>query len=123
MTDASEDHQVICASGELGEGDALFFRVRYLGESLGALLIRFGGVPRAWLNRCVHMARPLDEGDNEIFDPEEGMIRCSNHGITYDAVTGACQVGLCAGKSLTPLRIQEGDGHLRLVDKHTELAQ
>ena len=122
MTDAPDSHQVICASGELGEGGTMFFRVRYRGETVGALLIRFGGEPHAWLNRCAHMARPLDGEGDEIFDPDEGLIRCSNHGITYDPVTGACQVGLCAGKSLTALCVAERDGQVHLTDKHAALA-
>jgi nitrite reductase/ring-hydroxylating ferredoxin subunit len=116
------NHQMICASGELEEGDTLFFRVRYRGETVGALLIRVGGAPHAWLDRCVHMARPLDGEDDEVFDPHEGVIRCSNHGITYKAVTGACQAGLCAGKSLTALCVAEHDGAVRLVDRHAVLA-
>jgi nitrite reductase/ring-hydroxylating ferredoxin subunit len=58
------------------------------------------------------MARPLDGEADEIFGPERGVIRCSNHGITDDPVTGACQAGLCAGKSLTALRVAERDGAL-----------
>jgi nitrite reductase/ring-hydroxylating ferredoxin subunit len=123
MTDAPDSHQVICVSGELREGGTLFFRVRYRGEPLDALLIRFGGAPYAWLNRCVHMARPLDGEDDEIFDPDEGVIRCSNHGITYHPITGACQAGLCAGKSLVALKVAEHDGALRLVDRHAVLAR
>jgi nitrite reductase/ring-hydroxylating ferredoxin subunit len=121
-TDASDNHQIICPSEELGEGGTRFFRVHYRGEILGALLIRFGGAPHAWLNRCAHMARPLDGEDDEIFDPDEGVIRCSNHGITYDAITGACQAGLCTGKSLTALRVADQDGGVRLVDRHAALA-
>jgi len=121
MTDASDNHRMICASRDLGESGALFFRVRYRGETVGALLIRFDGAPYAWFNRCVHMTRPLDEGDDEIFDPDEGVIRCSNHGITYDPVTGACQAGLCAGKALTALRVTERDGVVWLVDSHAIL--
>ena len=68
------------------------------------------------------MARPLDGEDDGVVGPEEGVIRCSNHGITYDAITDACQAGLCAGKSLTALRVADRDGGVRLVNRHAVLA-
>jgi len=122
MSDAPDNETVICRSEDLCEGDKLGFRVLYRGEPLDALLIRFGGAVAAWVNRCVHMARALDSEDDEICDPDEGVIRCSNHGITYDPVTGACKSGLCAGKSLTALRVRERDGRVELVDRHAVLA-
>jgi nitrite reductase/ring-hydroxylating ferredoxin subunit len=123
MIRAPYNESVICRSEDLCEGGKLGFRVLYRGEPVGALLIRIGSVVAAWVNQCVHMARALDSEDDEIFDPDEGVIRCSNHGITYDPVTGACQSALCAGKSLTALRIREHDGRILLVDQHAMLAR
>lgn len=113
--------QVICRSEALGQADRLGFAVLHRGEPADAFVIRVDGTPRAWLNRCVHMNRPLDGEDDEIFDKDEGVIRCSNHGVTYDPDTGECLAPLCAGKSLTALRIDEHGGEIRLRDRHAAL--
>jgi nitrite reductase/ring-hydroxylating ferredoxin subunit len=122
MLPVPDGAQVICCSGDLAEGDRLGFQVLYRGEPLGALLIRFGGAVHGWINRCVRMARPLDSEDADMFDPDEGLMPCSNHGVTYDAATGACRAGLCADNFLTALKIAKRDRQVRLVDRHAEVA-
>jgi nitrite reductase/ring-hydroxylating ferredoxin subunit len=44
------------------------------------------------------------------------------HGITYKPETGECLSEICAGKSLTQLRVEERDGVVYLVDKRAQLS-
>ena len=104
------------------------------GESrrfaLGTVQGRFGPVPlegfalrtvtgavRAYLNVCPHRAQPVDLGDGRLFLPS-GEIECSAHGARFDADSGACTGGPCAGNSLTSLAVEERDGALWLPTSH-----
>jgi nitrite reductase/ring-hydroxylating ferredoxin subunit len=97
------------------------FRIRYRGDPREAILVRFRGVAYGYLNQCVHMPKELDCEQCHIFDAAGASIRCSMHGITYDPRTGACLSEICAGRSLTPLRVQEREGTLYLTEKRTTL--
>lgn len=113
--------QVICSSQNLVEQGSYGFRVIYRGEQRDAILIRHGGVAYGYLNRCVHMPKPLDCEHHEVFDETGQFLRCSMHGITYEPATGCCQSEICAGKSLTTLKIVEHNGALLLTDKRGRL--
>lgn len=103
------------------------------GESrrfaLGTVSGRFGPVPlegfalrtgagevRAYLNVCPHRAQPVDLGDGRLFLPS-GEIECSAHGARFDAASGACTGGPCAGHALTTLPVTERDGFLWLPER------
>jgi nitrite reductase/ring-hydroxylating ferredoxin subunit len=43
------------------------------------------------------------------------------HGITYEPATGLCQSEICAGKSLTAVKIDERDGQIYLADKRASI--
>ena len=111
----------ICASPALAELGKYRFRVLYRGSPREAILVRFHGIAYGYLNQCVHMPKALDCERPEVFDDAGESLRCSMHGITYAPTTGTCLSEICAGKSLTPLRIQERDGMLYLTEKRTTL--
>jgi len=111
----------ICPSTELAELGRHRFRVLYRGTPREAILVRFQGVVYGYLNQCVHMPKELDCEQPRVFDAAGESIRCSMHGITYTPATGECLSEICAGESLTPLRVQERDGMLYLTEKRTTL--
>lgn len=113
--------QVICRSETLRDSLPRKFRILYRGEPMTAILIRHDGVAYGYLNRCAHMPRTLDCERADILDHSRKFLRCSMHGITYDPATGECLSEICAGKSLTALRIDERDGEIRLRDKRALL--
>jgi nitrite reductase/ring-hydroxylating ferredoxin subunit len=113
--------ELICLSAAVPELGRHRFRVLWRGEERGALLVRFGGVVYGWLNRCVHMPRELDCESSRVFDDSGTMLRCSMHGITYRADTGECLSPICTGAALTPVRVEERDGQVWLVDKRGRL--
>ena len=111
----------ICPSAALAELGRHRLRVRYRGEPREAILVRFRGVAYGYLNQCVHMPKELDCEHCHVFDAAGESIRCSMHGITYAPTTGECLSEICAGESLTRLRVQERDGTLYLTEKRTTL--
>lgn len=116
-------HQApICPSLDLAELGSHSFQVLYRGVQREAILVRFRGVAYGYLNQCVHMPRRLDGEEPGVFDEAGGAIRCTMHGITYKPETGECLSEICAGKSLTPLRVEEREGVLYLTDKRARLA-
>ncbi len=121
MTTSAKAQSAVCASDALPELGSHRFHVLYRGESRQALLVRFQGTAYGYLNRCVHMPRELDCEHYRVFDEAGSSIRCSMHGITYRPETGECLSEICAGKSLTPLRIREQGDVIYLVDKRARL--
>lgn len=71
----------------------------------------------AYLNRCPHLAIPLEWQENQFLDADTGLIRCSTHGALFLPATGECVSGPCSGDALTPIAIkQEGDAILLAGD-------
>ena len=113
--------KLICPSDALAELGSFKFRVDYRRETREGILVRHRGVAYGYLNRCVHMPKALDCERPEIFDDSGQSIRCSMHGITYEPDTGLCKSEICAGKSLTALKILEREGCIFLADKRGRL--
>jgi nitrite reductase/ring-hydroxylating ferredoxin subunit len=75
----------------------------------GFAVLTAEGEARAYLNICSHRAEPVDIGDGRLWLPT-GEIECQAHGARFDPATGECTGGPCAGRALTPLRIEIRDG-------------
>ncbi len=120
-TDAGRTAQLICRSVALAELCSYGFAVQYRGERREAILIRHSGTAHCFLNQCRHMPRRLDCEHPYVFDETGKYLRCSMHGIIYDPVDGLCQSEICAGKSLTRLKIVEINGSIYLQDKRARL--
>jgi len=63
---------------------------------------------RAYLNRCQHIAIPLDAGSREFLDPATKHLRCGTHGALYRREDGLCVAGPCIGEALVQLPIRIG---------------
>jgi len=57
------------------------------------------------------------------FDAEQGLLRCSMHGIVYDPETGESLSVLCQGERLRPLKLIEDDGRIFIQDKRVKPPQ
>ena len=90
----------VCASGELVEG----------GDG-----VRFDGQPRAFLNRCAHVAMELDWLPGRFFDEAGLYLICATHGALYEPDSGACVAGPCRGAALLALRCEERGGRVRVA--------
>lgn len=104
----------ICASADLLDGGrGVRFEVSVAGRAVPAFVVRFGGVARAYLNRCAHVAMELDWQPGEFFDFDAEHLVCSTHGALYDPATGQCAGGACAGRGgLRALNVFERDGRV-----------
>lgn len=106
----------LCPSAALAEGGHRKFRLIFEGRPEECLVIRFGGAVYAYINRCVHMPRPLDCEQAVVFDDSGRYLRCSMHGIVYTPQTGTSVSALCEGAQLRGIEIYEADGEIGVAD-------
>jgi nitrite reductase/ring-hydroxylating ferredoxin subunit len=111
----------ICPSLQVPELGKYPFAIRYRGGKRDAILVRFKGVVYGYLNRCVHMPKPLDCEQSHIFDESGQYLQCSMHSICYDPVSGESLSEICAGKKLTALQVREEGEWVYLIDKRADL--
>lgn len=80
------------------------------GEVIPAFAVHYDYQFFAYLNRCGHIAVPLDYMPGEFFSDDGQTLICSTHGAEYAPDTGACLGGPCYGVGLEPLEVLvEGD--------------
>lgn len=112
----AEHPGVICSSSDLQDGgQGVRFKVQTGEGEQPAFAVRFGGKVYAYINRCAHVPVELDWTDGAFFDYSKLYLICATHGATYLPETGACVLGPCKGKRLTPVAVEERDGHIILV--------
>lgn len=108
---------MICASAQLVErGDGIRFELELNGATVPGFVVRHDDVPRAFVNRCAHVAMELDWNAGKFFDRERTWLICSTHAAHYDPVGGACRGGPCRGRGLEPLPVIERDGFIFLQE-------
>jgi nitrite reductase/ring-hydroxylating ferredoxin subunit len=113
----AECERLICASGDLDEqGRGVRFELSRSGQPQAAFVVRFEGLPRAFLNQCGHVPVELDWQEGEFFDDSRLYLICSTHGALYHPVNGTCVGGRCAGRGLIPVPVVERDGRVYLVE-------
>ena len=73
------------------------------------ILVKQAGVVHAYRNSCPHIGIGLDYGDGRCLVDDDKLL-CSMHAALFEADTGYCIDGPCAGKSLqrVPIRVEEG---------------
>ncbi len=106
----------VCASAGLAEGQHIKVMLRFEGRREEMLLVRFRGRVYAYLNRCVHMPRPLDCEKDLVFDATGRYLRCSMHGIVYKPENGASVSALCEGERLRAVTLYESEGEVGIAD-------
>lgn len=105
-----------CKSEALAEGSHRKLKMLFEGREEECLLIRFHGKCYAYINRCVHMPRPLDCEKDLVFDPSGQYLRCSMHGIVYTPQTGTSVSAMCEGEKLRAVSIYEENGEVGIAD-------
>lgn len=65
----------------------------------------------AYVNRCRHMATPLDFVRDQFLSEDQRHLMCYTHGALYEPATGLCIAGPCKGEALyrLPVRVDNGD--------------
>ncbi len=109
--------RLICAAGELPEGGrGARFDWPPAGGAGKGFAVRFGGVVRAYVNRCPHLGVELDWEPGEFFEESGLYLVCSTHGAIFEPSTGQCVAGPCRGARLEAIAVEERDGLVQLVD-------
>jgi nitrite reductase/ring-hydroxylating ferredoxin subunit len=108
---------LVCDSAELADRQHRIVPLLFKKQPQTAIVLRYEGQVYAYLNQCVHMVRRLDCVHDAVFDEQQGHLRCSMHGITFDPTSGESLSVLCAGERLESLRCEEIDGQVYLIDK------
>ena len=118
----AERERLICAASDLAEqGKGLRFELNRFGKPQPAFVVRFDGLPRAFLNQCGHVPVELDWQEGEFFDDSRLYLICSTHGALYHPASGHCVAGRCAGRGLIPVPVVERDGCVFLIETATEM--
>jgi nitrite reductase/ring-hydroxylating ferredoxin subunit len=101
----------LCDARALEErGKAWVWDVLEYGRPARAFVLRIDGVPRAYMNRCVHVPTEMDWQPGEFLDSDKRVILCSIHGAAYEPEGGRCVGGPCGRGRLTPVRTEEIGG-------------
>ena len=114
----ADNQRLICDAADLHErGRGVRFELPELGERVTGFVVRFEGLPYAFVNRCAHVPVELDWQEGDFFDLTGHYIICATHGAHYEPTTGRCMMGPCTGKTLQPLDVVERDGNIYLILK------
>lgn len=109
--------RIICASDLLEDGGkGVRFTVLMHGHEEAAFAVRYLGVVRAYLNRCAHVPIELDWMPGDFFSEDGRYLICGTHGALYAPDSGRCVGGRCNGKGLRPLRVEEKEGQVYLLE-------
>lgn len=106
----------VCPSTRLTDGQHLKFQFYFENRPEEAIVFRFDGQAYAYINRCVHMPRPLDCERDIIFDHTGRLLRCSMHGIVFKPHNGESVSTICEGERLTAVTISEEEGEILITD-------
>ena len=93
-------------------GKGIRFPLPALGQNVSGFVIRFKGVPYAYVNQCAHVSVELDWNEGEFFTAQQDYLICATHGAHYRPDNGFCVLGPCKGRSLKPLKAVEQNGKI-----------
>lgn len=110
--------RLICTAGALEEGgQGVRFDARQGPPAEGGFAVRYDGSVCAFVNRCPHLGTELDWQPGEFFEEAGVYLICSTHGALFEPSTGFCVSGPCRGASLQPVRAEERDGQVFILEE------
>lgn len=104
----------VCRADDVAEGQARSF---IIGEGVArrdVILVRRGGVVRAYVNSCPHQGTPLETFPDRFLNHDGSLLICSTHGARFRVEDGACISGPCLGKALGAVALSVRDGFVWL---------
>lgn len=111
----------LCHLDDLPDGDSRGFDLRPVGAGAGRdtiFVVRQGTSVHGWLNVCPHYGAPLAWRRHAYLNAARDRIVCSAHGAQFEIRTGACLLGPCLGRALTPVPLtlhDDGEVHLAAI--------
>jgi nitrite reductase/ring-hydroxylating ferredoxin subunit len=113
---ASGERLIAPAVALVERGRGVRFEVERGGRPVAAFAIRAGGTVHAFLNACAHQGVELDWNPGEFLDADGRYLVCATHGALFEPATGHCVAGPCRGACLAPVRVEERDGAVWLIE-------
>jgi nitrite reductase/ring-hydroxylating ferredoxin subunit len=107
---------VLASLAQIANGAARSFA---LGEGewpLRGFLVRVGEDAHAYVNRCPHAGRQLNQAPDRFLTPDGKLIQCMAHGALFEKATGECVGGPCVGESLTRIDVVVAAGQIQLAN-------
>lgn len=108
--ESREGGRVITTVEELRPGSVKKFWLICEKYRLDAFVVNNDGLFYAYVNRCRHMATPLDFVRDQFLSEDRRYLMCYTHGALYEFATGECVAGPCKGELLyrLPLKVDRG---------------
>jgi nitrite reductase/ring-hydroxylating ferredoxin subunit len=109
--ESREGGRVVARVDELQPGAVKKFWVICQKYRLDAFVVNDQGKFYAYVNRCRHMATPLDFMRDEFLSDDRRFLQCYTHGALYEFATGLCVSGPCKGEMLyrLPVRVDRDE--------------
>jgi nitrite reductase/ring-hydroxylating ferredoxin subunit len=98
--------RVLCRLDELKATGCREFRLAGGQEPLQCFVVRCASGVHAYVNRCAHMALPLNLVPDRFLTHDGSMILCTAHGAIFEKSTGYCVSGPCAGRTLASVPVE-----------------
>jgi nitrite reductase/ring-hydroxylating ferredoxin subunit len=108
--------RVLCRLDELAPDGCREFRIGGGDWPLRGFVVRVGDGVRAYVNRCAHLAYPLNYMPHQFLTYDKSMIQCFVHGAIFEKDTGYCVAGPCSGLSLVALPVRVEAGYVLLSE-------
>jgi nitrite reductase/ring-hydroxylating ferredoxin subunit len=106
--------RVLCTLAQLEPTGCREFRLGSGEWPVKGFVVRVAGGARAYLNRCAHLAYPLNYLPDRFLSHDGAVILCTAHGALYEKDSGLCISGPCAGAALVRLPVQIVAGYVLL---------
>jgi nitrite reductase/ring-hydroxylating ferredoxin subunit len=101
---------VLCTLPELEATGCREFRLGSGDWPMKGFVVRVADGVRAYVNRCAHVAYPLNYLEHRFLSHDGALIQCYVHGALFEKETGLCVAGPCSGLSLAAVAVRlEGD--------------
>lgn len=107
--------QTVCSLADLPEGSSRGFSIQTGDSCKDIFLVHKNGRISAYLNSCPHTGGPLDWVPDQFLNLDGDLIQCATHDALFRIEDGMCMAGPCAGRSLTPLRVEIRNEHVLLL--------
>jgi nitrite reductase/ring-hydroxylating ferredoxin subunit len=114
--DEIDPARVLCRLADL-EGGCREFRLGRGEWPLRGFVVQLRDDVRAYVNRCAHLAYPLNYLPHQFLSHDGSMIQCYVHGAMFEKATGFCVAGPCYGQSLIALPVRIVSGYVLLADE------
>ena len=104
--------RMIARAEEVAPGSVKKFWLICQRYRIDCFLVNDRGTYHAYINRCRHMATPLDFVRSQFFTEDGRHLVCMMHGATYEPHTGLCIDGPCKGLALYRLPVLVDQGRI-----------